>query len=108
MFEKQLRNIFPQKGITKKSIILTGDVNITLFVFERSKKVQVFFNHMFSFGMISTVDKSARIARRTATAIDHMFSNAVLNGLLHLTKYVRFHQKRKDFAKSTEELSTIS
>ena len=73
------RNVFPRNGTAKKNVKFAGNINITILGFKRNKKV----NYMFIFGMISTVNKSTGIARRTATtAFDQVFWNAVLNGLL--------------------------
>ena len=41
--------------------------------------VQTFLNLMFRHGLIPTVNKPARVTRNTATAIDHIIINSVIN-----------------------------
>ena len=41
--------------------------------------VQSFANFMFRHGLISTVNKPTRVTRNTATAIDNIIANSVIN-----------------------------
>ena len=47
--------------------------------FSASKMVQSFVNLMFWYGWILTVNKPIRVTRNTATAIDHVITNSVIN-----------------------------
>ena len=44
-----------------------------------SKMVQNFVNLMFQHGLIPTINKPTRVTRNTATAIDHIIPNSVIN-----------------------------
>ena len=71
--------MFSKNIIGNNSVILTSVFNINLLDFKTNKKLQDFVNFMFNFEMISTENKTTRIIRLTATAIDYMFLNAVIN-----------------------------
>ena len=73
-----MKSIFSKNETTKKEMILIGDFNINLLDFDKNKIFQSFVNLMFQFGMISTINKPTRVARHTATAIDHEFTNTIL------------------------------
>lgn len=68
--------IFSKNIIGNNSVILISAFNINLLDFKTNKKLQDF---MFNFETISTENKTTRIIRLTATAIDYMFLNAVIN-----------------------------
>ena len=62
-------------------MILIDDFNINLLDFDKNKKVQSFVNLMFRFGMIPTINKPTRVTRYTATAIDHAFTNTIMDNI---------------------------
>ena len=55
---------------------MAGDFNMTLLDFEQNKKVQNFLNIMFGHSMMPVINKSTRVTKNTATAIDHIFINS--------------------------------
>ena len=56
-----------------------GNFNINLLEFENNKKVQSFVNLMLCCGMVPVINRPTWVTRYTATAIDHMFTNAIIN-----------------------------
>ena len=44
---------------------------------------------MFRFGMIPTINKPARVTRHTATAIDHIFTNTIMDNIEIKTAIVK-------------------
>ena len=62
-----------------KLFFLAGDFNINLLDFETNKKVQSFVNLMFEFSMIPTINKPTRVTKHTATAIDNIITNCIIN-----------------------------
>ena len=56
-----------------------GDFNINLIEFENNKKVQSFVNLMFCCGMVPVINKPTWATRYTVIAIDHLFTNAIIN-----------------------------
>ena len=79
LFEKNLQDLLLKNDICKKDILMTGDLNINLLDYENNKKVQSFVNLMFHCGMVPAINKPTRVMRYTATAIDHIFTNSIIN-----------------------------
>ena len=77
--ENHFKNILSKREITNKELVLVGDFNINVLDFNESKMVQNFVNLMFRHGLISTINKPTRVTRNTATAIDHIIINSVIN-----------------------------
>ena len=68
-----------EHDICKKEVRITGDFNINLLDFESSKKVPSFVNSIFRCGRVPAINKPKCVTRYTATAIDHMLTNPILN-----------------------------
>ena len=79
LFEKNLQDLLLKNDVCKKEILVTGDFNIYLLDYEDNKKVQSFVNLMFCCGMVPAINKPTRVTRYTATAIDHIFTNSIIN-----------------------------
>ena len=77
--ENHFKNTLSKRKITNKDLVLVGDFNINVLDFNKSKMGQIFVNLMFRHGLIPTVNKPARVTRNTATAIDHIITNSVIN-----------------------------
>ena len=74
---------------------MVGYFNSNGLDFNESKMVQNFVSLMFRHGLIPTVNKPTRVIRNTATAIDHIITNLVMNaelktGLPKLTYSITF------------------
>ena len=52
---------------------------MNLLDFETNKKVQSFINSMFEFSMIPTINKPTRVTKHTATVIDNIKTNCIIN-----------------------------
>ena len=76
-----MKNILSKNEATEKEVILIGNFNMNLLDFEKKKRVQSFVNLMFRFGMIPTINKPTRVARHTATAIDHVYTNTIMDNI---------------------------
>ena len=79
IFEKHLQDLLLRHDVCTNEVRITRDFNINLLDFENSKKVQSFVNLMFRCGMVPVINKPTRVTRYTATAIDHMFTNSIIN-----------------------------
>ena len=77
--ENHFKNTLSKREITNKELILVGNFNINVLDFNESKMAQNFVNLMFRHGLIPTVNKPTRVTRNTATAIDHIITNSVIN-----------------------------
>ena len=60
-------------------MILAGDFNINALEYEQNKKVQSFPNLMYQYNMIPTINKPTRIGKNSATAIDHIVANCIVD-----------------------------
>ena len=60
-------------------MILAGDFNINALDYEQNKKVQSFFNLMYRYNMIPTINKPTRVGKKSATAIDHIIANCIVD-----------------------------
>ena len=86
LFEKHTKSILSKNNATKIEVILTGDFTINLLDFDKNQRVQSFVTLIFRFGMIPMANKPARVTRHTATAIDHVFTNTIMDNIkLRLT-----------------------
>ena len=79
LFEKNLQDLLLKNDVCKKEILITGDFNINLLDYGNNKKVQSFANLMFCYGMVSAINKPTCVTRYTATVIDHIFTNSIIN-----------------------------
>ena len=52
---------------------------MNLHDFQTNKKVQSFKNSMFEFSMIPTINKPTRVTKHTATVIDNIITNCIIN-----------------------------
>ena len=68
-----------ESATVNKTFFLAGDFNINLFDFETNKKVESFVNFMFEFSMIPTINKTTRVTKHTATAINNIITNCIIN-----------------------------
>ena len=60
-------------------MILAGDFNINALDYEQNKKVQSFFNLMYRYNMMPTINKTTRVGKNSATAIDHIIANCIVD-----------------------------
>ena len=79
LFDKHLQDLVWRHDVCKKEVLITRDFNVNLLESESNKKVQSFVNLMFRCGMVPGINKAARFTRYAATAIDHMFTNSIIN-----------------------------
>ena len=76
LYLKNILNMSYQKNDkANKTIVLRRDFNINLLDLDIGKRVQIFAN----FGTVPAINKATRVTMKnaTATAIDHVFTNAV-------------------------------
>ena len=66
----------------QKDLDITRDFNINLLDFENNEKVQSFVNMMCRCRMVPAINKLTHVTRYTATAIDYMFTNPLINTVI--------------------------
>ena len=77
--ETFFKKILSDSSTVNKTFFIAGDFNINFLDFETNKKVQSFVNLMFEFSMIPTINKPTRVTKHTATAIDNIITNCIIN-----------------------------
>ena len=60
-------------------MILPGNFSINALDYKQSKKVQSFFNLMYRYSMIPIINKPKRVGKNSATAIDHIIANGIVD-----------------------------
>ena len=73
------KKILSDSTTVKKTFFLAGDFNINLLDFETNKKFQSFVTLMFEFSMMPTINKPTIVTKHTATAIDNIITNCIIN-----------------------------
>ena len=73
------KDIFSKNSKNLKNTILAGDFNINALDYEQNKKVQSFFNFMDRYNMIPAINKPTRVGKNSATAIDHIIANCIVD-----------------------------
>ena len=76
-FEKQLNEVLSTNDISNKEVVMAYDFNVNLLDFHENKKVQNFLNILFGHSMMPVINKSARVTKNTATAINQILINSV-------------------------------
>ena len=69
---------------TKKPLLKIFNESINLGIFpEKMKLVKKFFNLIFQSGFLPLIQRATRVTRTTATAIDHIITDAILESTMH-------------------------
>ena len=63
--ESYFQSIVSHNSIKNKIVILAGNFDINVLEFEQNKKVQNFFNLMFQFGLVPTINKPTKVTSKT-------------------------------------------
>ena len=77
--ENYFQNLFAKNDTVKKHIVLVSDFDLSALDFENNKKVQNFINLKFLYSMIPTINKPTQVTANTATAIDHIITNVLID-----------------------------
>ena len=67
-----LRNFSKKQKNNLKPFHIGGDFSLNILDHDKSSKVHNFLNLLYVNGMIPTINKSTRVARKTSTAINHL------------------------------------
>ena len=77
--EQFCKDLFSKNSKNLKNMILAGDFNINALDYEQNKKVQSFFNLMYRYNMIRTINQPTSAGKNSATAIDHIIANCIVD-----------------------------
>ena len=76
-FDKQLNKVLSTNDISNEEVIIAYDFNVNLVDFQENKKVQNFLNSLFGHSMMPVINKSTRVTKNTATAINQILINSL-------------------------------
>ena len=72
-----------KKSASSKTGLMVGDLNINSFDYDNNTLVKNFFNLIFQSGFLPLIQRAIRVTRTTATATDHIITNAILESTMH-------------------------
>ena len=78
-FNEKIGEILSNIKTEKKLAYLLGDFNLNLLSIDKHKDTQDFIDAMYSFSMFPCITKPTRVTSRSATLIDNVYINDVLN-----------------------------
>ena len=78
VFEQLYKDIF-SKNQNMKHMMFTRDFNMNVLDSEYNRKVKSFFDLMYQRNLVPTTNKPTRVGKNSATAIDHIIIDYVLN-----------------------------
>ena len=78
-FKNYCKVFLKRKSASSKTVFMVGDLNINSFDYDNNILVKNFFNLIFQSGL----QRATRVTRTTATAIDHIITDAILESTMH-------------------------
>ncbi|XP_065652891.1 uncharacterized protein LOC136080205 [Hydra vulgaris] len=62
----------------KKNLFILGDINLNALTYQKFPKTKSFFDMLYKYNVLSVINKPTRVNRTSATAIDNIFINNLL------------------------------
>ena len=82
-FKNYCKDLLKKKSASSKTVFMVGDLNINSFDYDNNALVKNFFNLVFQSGFLPLIQRATRVTRTTATAIDHIITDAILESTMH-------------------------
>ena len=83
VFKNYCKDFLKKKRGSSKIVFMVGDLNINSFDYDNNALVKNFFNLIFQSGFLPLIQRATRVTRTTATAIDHIITDAILESTMH-------------------------
>ena len=83
VFKNYCKDFLKKKSGSSKTVFMVGDLNINSFDYDNNALVKNFFNLIFQSGFLPLIQRATRVTRTTATAIDHIITDAILESTMH-------------------------
>ena len=77
------KNFLKKKNTNDKTVFILGDLNVNSLAYDNNESVKKFFNMIFQCGFLPLIQRATRVTRTTATAIDHIITDAIFDKALH-------------------------
>ena len=77
------KNLLKRKNTNGKTVFILGDLNVNSFDYDNNESVKKFSNMIFQGGFLPLIQRATRVTRTTATAIDHIITDAILDRTMH-------------------------
>ena len=78
LFKDFYKGFLNKKKISNKANFVLGDFNFNALDFDTKELVKEFFNLVFQNVFLSLIQRPVGVTRKSATAIDHILTNTVL------------------------------
>ena len=78
IFKDFCKDFLHKQKISNKIAFLLGDFNLNALDYDNNEVVKNFFNLAFQSGFIPLIQRPTRVTRTSATAIDHILTNGIL------------------------------
>ena len=77
------KNLLKRKNTNGKTAFILGNLNVNSFNYDDNESGKKIFNMIFQSGFLPLIQRATRVTRTTATAIDHIITDAILDRTMH-------------------------
>ena len=77
------KNLLKKKNTNDKTVFILGDLNVNSLDYDNNESVKKIFNMIFQCGFLPLIQRATRVTRTTATAIDHIITDAIFDKTKH-------------------------
>ena len=83
LLKNYCKNLLKKKNTNDKTVFILGDLNVNSLDYDNSESVKKCFNMFFQCGFLPLIQRATRVTRTTATAIDHIITDAIFDRTMH-------------------------
>ena len=82
MFKNYCKDFLKKKRGSSKTVFMVGDLNGNSLDYGNNALVKNVFNLIFQSGFLPLIQRATRVTRTTATTIDHIKTDAILESTM--------------------------
>ena len=83
VFENYCKDFIKKKSASSKTVRMVGFLNSNSFDYDNNALVKKFFSLIYQSEFFTLIQRATMVTRKTATAIDHIITNAILESTMH-------------------------
>ena len=83
LLKNYCKNLLKKKNTNDKTVFILGDLNVNSLDYDNNESVKTIFNMIFQCGFLPLIQRATRVTRTTATAIDHIITDAIFDKTMH-------------------------